>query len=163
MLTVLLTILIAVNTAQSSESSTAELLEKGIYTEETVGDLRLAIEIYAQVVEQVSGERLHAGRALYRMGLCYQKIGDAKQAESTFQKLIADYPDQTDLVSLARQHLPDEQAGTVLEPAPWKDGEEAFSTTRDSDFPSKYTLLYQTPCRTVSLSSVVSGFVSTGI
>ena len=55
MLTVLLTILIAVNTAQSSESSTAELLEKGIYTEETVGDLRLAIEIYAQVVEQVSG------------------------------------------------------------------------------------------------------------
>ena len=31
--------------------SAAELLEKGIYTEQTVGDLTAAIEIYKQLVE----------------------------------------------------------------------------------------------------------------
>ena len=35
----------------AAAESAAELLEKGIYTEQTVGDLTAAIEIYKRVVE----------------------------------------------------------------------------------------------------------------
>jgi hypothetical protein len=124
-LTAALAILLAVLPASAAQASTAELLEKGIFTEETVGDLKTAIEIYSQVVDEVAGERPHAARALYRMGLCYAKVGDAEKSKSTFERLIADYSDQADLVSLARKELVEEGPTFDLLPVPWQDGEEA--------------------------------------
>jgi len=123
--TAILAVLIGAGAAYSSDSSTADLLEKGIYTEETVGDLESAIEIYARVVGHVEGERPHAAKALYRMALCYQKIGDASQAEATFRKLVNQYADQADFVALAQAHLPDSVSILELGSIPWEDGEES--------------------------------------
>jgi tetratricopeptide (TPR) repeat protein len=104
--TLFLAALMSVSMAFSSETSTADLLEKGIYVEETVGDLKSAIKIYTQVIDQVSGQRSHAARALYRKGRCFQKMGDEEQAEVAFRKLVSEYADQADVVSLAKKHLP---------------------------------------------------------
>ena len=52
----------------AAAESAAELLEKGIYTEQTVGDLAAAIEIYTRVVENTEANRPHAAQAQFRLG-----------------------------------------------------------------------------------------------
>ena len=54
-----------------SASSTAELLEKAIFTEETVGDLKAAIKIYEQIVAEAEANRSHVAQARYRLGMCH--------------------------------------------------------------------------------------------
>ncbi len=58
----------------ASASSTAELLEKAIFTEETVGDLKAAIKIYEQIVAQAEANRSHVAQARYRLGMCHLKL-----------------------------------------------------------------------------------------
>ena len=113
--------------------SASELLEKGIYTEETVGDLQAAIAIYDRIVKDARTERPHVARALYRLGLCYGKAGQTEAAEKAFRALVQDYAEQTELVDRARQHLPGlTWALPALDPAPWIDGEQLQFTV---DFP----------------------------
>lgn len=110
--------------ASSGAQSAGELLEKGIYTEETVGDLDAAIAIYERVVKTAEAERGHAARALYRIGCCYSKAGKNRQAEEAFRRLVNSYSDQTALAMKARDHLPAlEHRELALRPAPWADGE----------------------------------------
>lgn len=111
---------------EATDSTAAELLEKGIYTEETVGDLDAAIAIYDRIVVDTQAERPYVAQALYRLGGCLLKAGDKDRAIRTFEKLVAEYPEQTDLVARAREHLPvteQSSGGLTFDPAPWEDGE----------------------------------------
>jgi hypothetical protein len=110
--------LVAVEPA--AKSSTAELLEKGIYTEETVGDLDQAIRIYQQVLEESQKVRGLAAQAQFRVGQCLSKQGKKAEARAAFERLIADFPEAKPLVAKARQFVP---AGLPLGPVPWVDGE----------------------------------------
>jgi len=99
----------------------SELLERGIYSEETKGDLDAAMEFYEQVVNEAKAGEATAAQAQYRIGVCHYKKQEFDQASAAFEKLVQDYPDQKNLVRLARDYL----AGAVaLLPAPWIDGEE---------------------------------------
>lgn len=102
--------------------TTSELLQKGIYMQETVGDLDGAIKIYQQVAQMAKESRANAAQALYRLGVCQQKKGQQAEAAKTFRMLIAEYADQADVVAQAKALVPAE-AGTKLLPAPWADGE----------------------------------------
>jgi hypothetical protein len=111
---------------EATDPSAAELLEKGIYTEETVGDLDAAIAIYDRIVVDTEAERPYVAQALYRLGKCLLKSGNDDRAIRTFEKLVAEYPEQADLVAKAREHLPvteQTSGGLTLDPAPWEDGE----------------------------------------
>ncbi|MCM2373170.1 DUF3108 domain-containing protein [Aporhodopirellula aestuarii] len=101
--------------------SPAELLEKGIYAEETVGDLAAAIRVYQQVVTAANESRTAAAQAQYRIGLCYEKQGNSAEAVKAFQAVVDDYPTETELVDQAKTHLPSEPE---LLPVPWGDGDE---------------------------------------
>lgn len=103
-----------------SAQSAAELLQKGIYTQETVGDIDAAIRIYQQVIALGSDARVQAAQAQYRLGLCLVRKGSTAEGTKAFEKLIADYPDQKELVTAARQQI---QTGLKLLPAPWAEGE----------------------------------------
>lgn len=116
------TILLVAGLPAMADSS-AELLEQGIYTEETVGDLAAAIEIYQQVVETADRKRPHVAQALLRLGLCHTKSGNETEARSTFERLIQDYPKQERLVAEARERLSAMKSDLHLEPVPWTDGE----------------------------------------
>ena len=94
---VLQLVLLAVG-AGTTAQSVAELLEQGIYAEETVGDLDAAIEIYDRIVNDAQAERPYVARALFRRGQCLLKSGKEDLAIRSFQTLIADYPEQIDLV-----------------------------------------------------------------
>ena len=88
-------VLIFVLTASSAFSAQdpAELMEKAIYAEETLGNLNEAIGIYQQVAADAETNRAMAAMALYRLGMCYQKSGRASDAQAAFAKLFKMYPE----------------------------------------------------------------------
>jgi hypothetical protein len=100
--------------------STAELLQKGIYTQETVGDLDGAIKIYRQIVNSASQSRTYAAQAQYRLAQCLLKKGENAEAVKAFQKLMRDYPEEKELVAKAREYVPSE---TKYLPIPWEASE----------------------------------------
>ena len=62
-----------------------------------------------------------AAQAQYHLGLCYYKQKNYTDANTAFETLVKDYPDQKDMVALARKYLAGAHA---LQPAPWSDGED---------------------------------------
>jgi len=83
------------------------LLEKGIYQEETVGNVDAAIDVYKKILEDDQANRAFVAQAQYRLGTCYLKKGEADNAVAAFKKLIDLYPDQENLVAQARERIAD--------------------------------------------------------
>lgn len=123
---VLTSVVLAFLGAVSEAQSISELLEKGIYTEETVGDLDAAIKIYEKIVDEDQANRKLVAEAQLRLGQCLMKQGKKKEAKKALQELVdqfKDSPAQKELVEKARKLLPP-QAWFALEPVPWSDGEQ---------------------------------------
>jgi hypothetical protein len=106
--------------------SAAELLEKGIYAEETQGDLPAAIEIYKRIVAAADVERPTSAQALLRLGNCYLKSERKTDASATFDFLAKQYPEQKALVN----KIPPKAGALPLLPAPWRDDEETLVLRR---------------------------------
>jgi hypothetical protein len=100
--------------AAGSESPTV-LLEKGIYQEETVGDIDAAMKIYQQIGDQAKSVRGAAAQALYRLGGCYLKKKQNLEAMRVFNALLASYPDEKDLAAKTRRLI--ERAGGAINEA----------------------------------------------
>src|SRR5882757_3136892 len=98
---ILLASLMALHTPRAVAASPSELLEKGIYTEETKGDVDSAIAIYQQLVAEAKTGQSLAAQAQLRLGLCYLKKGRTPEANEAFAKLIKDFPDEKELVAKA--------------------------------------------------------------
>ena len=105
--------------AAGAESASV-LLEKGIHLEQTVGDLDAAIKVYEQIVADEQANRRHVAQARFRLGNCHLKKGNKGKAKEIFEKLIAEFPDQKELVAQARKHV---GGGLELGPVCWDDGE----------------------------------------
>jgi carboxyl-terminal processing protease len=82
------------------------LLEKGIYTEETKGDLKEAARIYQQIVDDPQSDRSLVAQAQLRRGLCELKLGNKPQAASILEQLTQQFPDKDKLLALVEQHMP---------------------------------------------------------
>jgi len=65
-----------------------------------------AVELYNKVVSEKGNEGLSA-QAQLRIGMCYEKLGQKslKLAQDAFQKVIDNYPSQSDEVRIARERL----------------------------------------------------------
>src|SRR6185436_8474498 len=87
-------------------ASAAELLEKGIYTEETKGELSAASQIYQQIVDNPRADRSLVAQAQLRLGLCELKQGHKPQAISALERLTQDFPDKDKLLALVEPHMP---------------------------------------------------------
>jgi hypothetical protein len=107
--------------ARAAESPSA-LLEKGIYTEETVGDLDAAVKLYQQAVAEAKKTEAVAAKAQYRLGLCLLKQGKKKEGVAALEQVLRQYPDQTEIVAAARKHFP-ATPGLKLLPPMWGEGE----------------------------------------
>ncbi|NLF31010.1 MAG: tetratricopeptide repeat protein [Planctomycetes bacterium] len=90
--------------AQTAQTP-AMLLERGIYTEETVGDLDAAIVIYRQVVKEAAAGQSCAAQAQYRLAMCYARKGDAARAAAELNAVLTAYPQETGVVKLAQREL----------------------------------------------------------
>ena len=125
----------------ASAQSAADLLQKGIYAQETLGDLDGAIKSYRQVLTSYPANKQTAAQAQYQLVLCMVQKGDRAAASREFDALARNYPDQADIIAKARKLIP---AAPTLLPAPWPDG-EAFQLNikRDGAFTGEY-LFYST-------------------
>jgi len=107
--------------AGTPAGSLSELMQKGIYSEETKGDLDGAMQLYRQIVNDAKESQALAAQAQYRLGVCLYKKKSYTEAAQAFEKMVKDYPDQKELVTMAGEYL----AGAMaLLPPPWVDGEE---------------------------------------
>ena len=113
-------VLIFVPGQESLAQSAAELLEKGIYTEETRGDLKSAMDLYQRALDEARSNETFGAQAMYRLALCHRKLGHENEATTLLEKLIAEYPSEEELVARARDLLPGK---LDLQPIPWRDRE----------------------------------------
>ena len=80
------------------------LFEKAKFTMETKGDLRGAIKLFNEIIEKYPDEREYAAKSQLYIGLCYEKLG-LKEAQKAYQKVVDNYPEQTEAVKVAKEKL----------------------------------------------------------
>ncbi len=88
--------------AQDNKASAS--LTAAIYEEEVTGNLDKAVELYLDILKKYPNDRPVAAKALYHLGLVNEKMGKQK-ANEYFTRLVNSYPDQTELVALAKTKL----------------------------------------------------------
>ena len=108
--------------ALAAAQPASDLLQTGIFEQETAGDLDGAIRIYRQILSSSADMRLYAPQAQYRLGVCLLRKGDNAGATEAFAALSRNYPEARDLIARARESMTDR--GGLL-PAPWSDTEVA--------------------------------------
>src|SRR4051812_25554526 len=106
LLTVLATAILALVAVSSRGASASELLEKGIYAEETKGELKAASEIYQQIVADPAADRALVAQAQLRLGLCQLKLGNKPQAISALDRLTQEFPDKERLLAIVGNQMP---------------------------------------------------------
>jgi hypothetical protein len=131
--------------ATAGAQSGADLLQKGIYTQETLGDLDGAIGIYRQITASTAAPKQLAAQAQYQLVLCMLQKGDRTAASREFDLLTHHFPDQQDLIAKARKLIPG--ASTLLA-APWAEGEASqLNIKRNGVFTGEYLYYAATPWR----------------
>jgi len=96
-------VLLVLSFASSAPQNGYDLFQKALAKERGEGNLEEAISLYQKVVKEASDESL-AAKAQLRIGICYEKLG-LKEAQKAFQKVIDNYPGQTDTVKVAKEKL----------------------------------------------------------
>ena len=85
--------------------SASVLLEKGLYNEETIGDLDAAISVYKQIINDPEAGQSYVAQALYRLGMCHLKKKEDGQAVEAMKKLVTQFPANKELVTQAEKIL----------------------------------------------------------
>jgi Tol biopolymer transport system component len=88
--------------AQDNKASVA--LAAAIYEEEVTGSLDKAVEFYLEILKKYPNDRPVAAKTLYHLGLVNEKMGKQKASEY-FTRLVNTYPDQAEMVALAKAKL----------------------------------------------------------
>jgi len=96
--------ILALALSSAGQQSAEQLYKAGLYEEEVGGDLQKAIGIYQDILKRFPDNREIAAMAQLHIGLCHEKLG-TKEAEKAFQKVIDNYPEQSEAVREARDKL----------------------------------------------------------
>lgn len=139
LLTLLLMLVIG-NSMPLFSQSPEELFQKGMIKEEGEGSLQEAIDIYNEVVKNVSAERSLRAKALLQVGLCYEKLGK-NEAIKSYEQLISDFSDQGDIVAIGRMKLSQlRNDDTVILPEGivakqiWSPAEDCYNASPDGRY-----------------------------
>jgi outer membrane protein assembly factor BamD (BamD/ComL family) len=89
--------------APAKGQSAADLLQKGIHAQETVGDVDGAIQIFRQVAASPTANKVLAAQAQYQLVVCMLQKGDRAAARKELDLLARNFPDQADLATKARK------------------------------------------------------------
>lgn len=101
-LIIALVLLTGTLTAQDYKASVS--LTAAIYEEEVSGKLDKAVELYLNILKKHPNDRQVCAKTLYRLGLVNEKMGKQK-ADEYFTRLVNTYPDQIEMVALAKAKL----------------------------------------------------------
>jgi Tol biopolymer transport system component len=99
-----LALVVAFILAGAGQQSAEQLYKTGLYEEEVGGNLQKAIEIYEDILKRFPDNRGIAAMAQLHIGLCYDKLGTT-EAKKAFQKVLDNYPEQSEAVREAKEKL----------------------------------------------------------
>ncbi len=104
---------VSISIPAAQKQLSAEVALKNAMEKETMdGDLRAAMEQYKKVIATRGASRAVVAKAMLQLGGCYEKQGSA-DARKTFEQLIKDFADQSDIAAQARARLTALAAGTA--------------------------------------------------
>jgi tetratricopeptide (TPR) repeat protein len=107
----------------AAQDDAAHVLERGKYTEQSLGDLEAAMALYRQIVADAEANRRHVAEARLRLGLCLKQLGRVEEGNAELRAVTEQFADLTDLAAEAREAAESHAAALQLDPAPWEDGE----------------------------------------
>lgn len=108
----------------AAEMSAGALLERGIYQEETVGDLQAAAGFYQQVLDNAEVAQPYLAEAIFRQANIHYLKGDNQKALMLLQQLVQSYPEQIKFVNNALEMIAEVSLSTSSYlSAPWGDFE----------------------------------------
>ena len=81
-----------------------DLFQKALRLETNEGKWLEAIALYQAILKQTPENRQLAAEAQFRIGLCYEGLGD-EQAQNAYQTVIQNYGEQKDVVAKAKDRL----------------------------------------------------------
>ncbi len=81
-----------------------QLFERLVYLMETNANPDNLLAAFQEIAERHPYDRYYAARSQLYAGICYKRMG-ADKAVQAFQKVIADFPDQVDVVKIAEAEL----------------------------------------------------------
>ncbi len=87
-----------------SQQSAEDLYQAALLKKEAEGDLSGAIKIFQDILTKFPDKRDVAAKAQLQIGVCHEKLGTA-EAEKAFQKVIDNYPEQSEAVGEAKEKL----------------------------------------------------------
>jgi Tol biopolymer transport system component len=99
--------IVAANLAVLSAQTTAEAekaFENARHKEVIDGDLKGAIEQYRQVAAKFSKQPELAARALFQLGQCQEKLGQA-DAKKSYERIVREFAGQRQVAALAQARL----------------------------------------------------------
>jgi len=97
-------LLAAAGASSASAQSGADLFQQALRMERVDGDLKAAIALYQRILEQHAADRALSAKTLVQLGQAYEKMGTA-DATASYQRVIRDYADQPEQVTVARARL----------------------------------------------------------
>src|SRR2546423_11089465 len=78
-------------------------LQKGLFEEEGNHALNAAIAAYQEVASKFDQNRQLAATAIFRLGECFRKQGSTNEASRYYERILSEFPDQTNLVKAVHQ------------------------------------------------------------
>ena len=103
-LSIALAIVLAFAAPTFAQETAEELYQAGLYQEEVQGSLERAIDLFGRILIRFPESRAVGARAQLHIGLCYEKLGQ-QEAQQAYRQVIADFPDHTTEVAVARGRL----------------------------------------------------------
>jgi hypothetical protein len=101
---VLVAVSLGASSARNSDDPEAALAA-AVHKEIVEGEPGVAIDGYRRILESADAPRAVHARALLRMGMCEEKLGQRKNAYETYRRLAAQFSDQSETVALAKRRL----------------------------------------------------------
>ncbi|MBN8730456.1 MAG: PD40 domain-containing protein [Acidobacteria bacterium] len=96
----------------AQQSAAGRELEAAIYKEVVQGDLKGAAEQYRRIAAQYAKQPEVAARALYQLGRCQEKLGQA-EARRSYERVVKEYSASGQYASAARARLAALASGTT--------------------------------------------------
>jgi ankyrin repeat protein len=94
-----------------------EAVERGLAAEESGKDLAGATKAYMDAVAAADARRATHATALFRLAEVQRRQGRTNEATELYRRLLVEFPEQTEMVAVARRHAGAETAAASVSPA----------------------------------------------
>ena len=120
------TLLASLSAVHAATNDVGSLLQKGLFEEEANHNLDAAIQAYQSAILQTDKDHQFAATAIFRLGECYRKQGKTNEASAQYQRILREFPDQTELVKLSGSYVGDAAlTGNDLQPVKIPTGDDS--------------------------------------